>query len=94
MTSRYSRRVVIPDLDHPLGAAGEEDGRDVGVPCDVVDGRVVRGVRLQVARAVLRRALVDEALVGAHQEHRVVVWVEVHAATALWRNVKICKLIT
>ena len=75
---------MIPYLDHPLGAAGQEHGRHVLVPGDVVDRRVVRRVRLQVLRAVLRGALVDEALVGAHEKHAAVVGVEGDASTALW----------
>ncbi len=38
---------MIPDFDHPLGGAGEEDAGDVGVPRDVVDGRVVSRICLQ-----------------------------------------------
>ena len=78
------RRIVIPYLDHPLRGAGEEHGRHVLVPRDVVDGRVVRGERLEVLGAVLSGALVDEALVRAHEEHGAVGGVERHAASALW----------
>jgi hypothetical protein len=38
---------VIPDLDHPLCGAGEEDAGDEGVPGDVVDRSVVRRIRFQ-----------------------------------------------
>ncbi len=38
---------MIPDFDHPLGSAGEEDAGDVRVPRDVVDGGVVSRIRLQ-----------------------------------------------
>ena len=81
--SLYSRGVVIPYLDHPLGAAGQEHGGHVLIPGDVVDRRVVRRVRLQVLRAVLRGALVDKALVGANEKHAAVVRVEGDASTAL-----------
>ena len=76
---------MVPNLDHPLCGAGEEDGGHVSVPRDVVDGRVVGVVGLQVLGAVLRRALIDQALVSAHQEHGVVAWVEGHTPTALWK---------
>ena len=74
---------MIPDLDHPFCSAGEEDGRDVRVPGDVVDGGVMSLVRLEVLGAVLCRALVDESLVGAHQDHGLVRGVEGDAATSL-----------
>ena len=34
--------ILVPDLQHPLRRAGEEDVGQEGVPCDVVDGCVVR----------------------------------------------------
>ena len=74
---------MVPYLDHPLCAAGQEYGGHVLVPSDVVDRRVVRRVRLEVFRAVLRGALVYEALVGAHEKHAVVVRVEGDASPAL-----------
>jgi len=41
------RWIVIPDLDHPLCGASEEDAGDEGVPGDVVDRSVVRRIRFQ-----------------------------------------------
>ena len=38
---------MVPDLDHPLGRASEEDGGNVGVPGNVVDRGVVSRVRLE-----------------------------------------------
>ena len=43
------RCVVIPDLDHPLCSAREEDAGHVSVPRNVVDGRVVGGISLQIS---------------------------------------------
>jgi hypothetical protein len=82
----HSRGIVVPDLDHPLGATSEEDGWNVLIPGNVVDGRVVRGISLQILGAVLSRAFVDKSLVGAHEEHTAVVGVEGHAPTALLNN--------
>ena len=44
----FSRRVVIPDLDHPLGCAGQEDAGHERVPGDVVDRCVVRRIGLEI----------------------------------------------
>ena len=75
---------MIPYFDHPLCGAGEENGGDEWVPADVVDGRVVGGIGLQESRAVLGRALVNNALVRPDQKHGVVIRVERHATTAIW----------
>lgn len=40
---------MIPDLDHPLCRAGDEDGRDVRVPSDVVYRSVVGRIRLKIS---------------------------------------------
>ena len=77
---------MVPDLDHPLCGTGEEDGGDVGVPRDVVDGGVVGGVGCEILGGIFRGALVDQALVRAHQEHGLVVRVEGDAAAALCRR--------
>ena len=45
-------------------------------------------VYLPLPGAVLRGALVDEALVGTDQKHGVVVGVERNAAAAIWWQVK------
>ena len=74
---------MVPDLDHPFGPARQENRWDVLIPGDVVDRGVVRRVRLEVLGAVLRGALVDEALLGANEEHAAVVRVEGDAAPAL-----------
>ena len=42
-------RSVVPDLDHPLCSAREEDAGHVSVPRNVVDGRVVGGISLQIS---------------------------------------------
>ncbi len=72
---------MIPDFDHPLGGTGQEDGGDEGVPGYVVDRGVVGGVGHEEPGAVLGRALVDQALVGADEEHGVVIRIERDAST-------------
>ena len=79
-----SLAVFIPDLDDPLRGAGDEDVGDEGVPLDVVDGRVVGGVGVEVAGGVLGGAEVDHPLIRAHQEGAPVIRLEGDGPTAVW----------
>jgi len=38
---------MIPDFDHPLGGAGEENTWDIMIPSNVVDWSVVSRIGLQ-----------------------------------------------
>mmetsp|Transcript_46698 Transcript_46698/g.137938 ORF Transcript_46698/g.137938 Transcript_46698/m.137938 type:complete len:807 (-) Transcript_46698:51-2471(-) len=73
---------VVPHLDGPVRGRREEDLGMEGVPPDGVDSHGVPLVRLQVLAAERLGALVDAALLGAHQEEVLALRVEVEAEAA------------
>ena len=71
---------MVPDLDRPVSTAGDEDLGVVVVPVDLVDGHVVGVEGVQELAGVGLGALVDLALLRAHQEQVVRLLVEVKAS--------------
>ena len=56
---------AVPDLDAPVGAAGDVEARVEEVPGHLVDGHVVRVVRVEEGARVRLRADVHLALLRA-----------------------------
>ena len=77
---------MVPDLDRPVSAAGDEDLRVVVVPVDLVDGHVMGIKGVQELAGVGLGALVDLTLLGAHQEQVVCLLVEVEAGTTAYNK--------
>jgi len=73
---------AVPDLDRPVGAAGDEDLRVVVVPGDAVDGHVVSLVCVEERARVRLGTDVQLALLRPDQVQVVLVYVEVERRAA------------
>ena len=73
---------MVPDLDGPVSAAGDEYLRVVVVPGYLVDRHVVGIKGLQELAGVGLRTLVHLALLRTHQKQVVCLWVEVEGRSA------------
>lgn len=77
---------VLPDLDAPVSAAGDEDVRGEAVEVDAVHGHVMRAVRMQVETRVRCAALVDFTLLRTHQEYQLILGVERDSSATTCNN--------
>lgn len=75
---------MVPDLDTPVGTAGDEDLRMEVVPHHLVDSHVVGVKRVQELAGVGLGTLVDLTLLRAHKEQVICLLVEVKAGTTAW----------
>ena len=74
---------MIPNLDHPFGGTCQENTGHVRIPSNVVDGRIMSRIRFQKSGTVFRRAFVNQAFIGAHQKHGIVIGIKGHATSPI-----------